>query len=127
MRRAFLHEKKTPTFAIVAEDWFKHKQPNILATIYEMYEGHVRNHFEDLDQLKINMIAIATIEKWIGLRQDEKMPLGTLRRLIVTLNQIMTYAVRHRLTDNNPVRDVERPRKTIYDDRYGKITVLNPE
>ena len=126
-RRAFLHEKKTPTFKKVVEEWLEHKKPYVRATTWEMYEAHTRKHFEDLDQLKINVITIATIEKWIATRQAKKMVLGQLRKILVTLNQIMAYAVRHRLIDSNPVRDAERPRKTIDDERSGKITVLNPK
>ena len=83
-RRAFLHEKKTPTFKEVAEEWLEHKKPNVRATTWEMYEGHTRNHFADLDQIKINMITIATIEKWIGARQAGKMVLGQLAKFLVT-------------------------------------------
>ncbi|MGO9138380.1 MAG: tyrosine-type recombinase/integrase [Syntrophales bacterium] len=43
------------------------------------------------------------------------------------MNQIMTYAVRHKLIDSNPVRNAERPRKTIQDKTGGKIAVLTPE
>jgi integrase len=126
-RRAFLHEKKTPTFAEVAKEWLEHKKPNVRITTWEMYEVHVKKHFPDLNQLKINQITISTIEKWIATRQAKKMVLGQLRKVLVTLNQIMAYATRHRLIDSNPVRDAERPRKTIDDDRTGNINVLNPE
>jgi len=52
------------------------------------------------------------------------MKLGTLRKILVTLNQIMTYAVRHKYIAYNPVRDAERPRGqgTV---ESKKITVLN--
>ncbi len=33
----------------------------------------------------------------------------TLKKILVTLGQIMAYAVRHRYIDHNPVRDAERP------------------
>ncbi|MGD0275668.1 MAG: tyrosine-type recombinase/integrase [Syntrophales bacterium] len=126
-KRAFLHEKKTPTFAEVAKEWLEHKKPNIRITTWETYKGHIRHHYTDIEHMKINMITISTIEKLIAARQAETMALGTLRRLIVITNQIMAYAVRHRMTDNNPVRDAERPRKTIDDGRADKITVLSPE
>ena len=38
------------------------------------------------------------------------MSLVSLRKLIVVLNQVMKYAIRHRYIDFNPVRDIERPR-----------------
>ena len=67
------------------------------------------------------------IEKWITKRQSEGMNILTLRKIIVTLNQIMAYAVRHKLIDSNPVRDAERPRKSIDDQTGGKIEILSPE
>ena len=59
--------------------------------------------------------------------EKKKMALAGLRKLLVTFNQIMQYAVRHKLIDTNPVRDAERPRKSIEDRAGGKIAVLFPE
>ena len=109
----------------VAEEWLEHKKLNIRANTWEMYQSLVRNHFVDLNHVKINMINITTIEKWIASRQAETMALGTLRNILVTVNQIMAYALRHRLIDGNPVRDAERPRMTI-DDRSSEIIVFEP-
>lgn len=52
------------------------------------------------------------------------MKLGTLRKILVTLNQIMTYAVRHKYIAHNPVRDAERPRGQGKEEN-NKITVLS--
>ena len=38
------------------------------------------------------------------------MHIGTINKILVTLGQIMAYAVRHGYIDYNPVRDAERPR-----------------
>jgi integrase len=38
------------------------------------------------------------------------MNLATIKKILVTLGQIMAYAVRHGYIDYNPVRDAERPR-----------------
>jgi hypothetical protein len=35
----------------------------------------------------------------------------TLRKILVTLGQILAYAVRHRYIDYNPLRDAERPQR----------------
>jgi site-specific recombinase XerC len=50
------------------------------------------------------------VEKWITARHNEGMNLSTLKKILVTLGQIMAYAVRHGYIDYNPVRDAERPR-----------------
>jgi len=118
---------KTPTFKEVSKAWLEYKKPYLRETTAEIYEIHVRCHFQDLDELKISRITTPTIEKWIGKRQADKMNINTLRKLLVSLNQIMAYAVRHKYIDSNPVRDAERPRKTIEDETGGKISVLAPE
>jgi integrase len=47
-----------------------------------------------------------------------------LRKLIVTFNQVMKYAVRHRYINFNPVREAERP-KSQGKDRPEQVKILN--
>jgi len=49
----------------------------------------------------------------------------TLRKILVTLGQIMAYAVRHKYIDYNPVRDAERP-KGQGEAKKQKIRILTP-
>jgi integrase len=60
--------------------------------------------------LKVNRITITTVEKYITARQLEGMNLGTLRKILVTLGQILSYSVRHKYLDHNPFKEAERPR-----------------
>jgi integrase len=106
----YLPHANTPMFLDVARDWLEHKKLKLRETTWEVYEGHVRNHFPDLDYLKINRITIATVEKFINDRQAQGMNLGTLRKILVTLGQILSYAVRHKYLDHNPLKEAERPR-----------------
>jgi len=108
-RGIYLPDVKIPYFKKVAKDWLEYKKPNIRNSTWRKYEGYLRNHFDELLTIKVNRITVAKIEKFITTRQNEGMNLSTLRKLIVTLNQIMKYAVRHRYIDYNPVRDAERP------------------
>jgi len=123
----FAHEKKIPTFSEVAKGWLEHKKPNVRITTWEMYSGHLKHHFNDLDRIRIDMISTTTVEKWIAKRQTDGMCIGMLRKIIVTFNQIMAYAVRHKMIDSNPVRDAERPRRKMDDVVKGNIAVLAPE
>ncbi len=43
------------------------------------------------------------VERFISKLQGLNMNLSTLRKVIITLNQIMNYAVRHRYVEFNPV------------------------
>ena len=60
--------------------------------------------------MNVNRITTAKVEKYITDRQKKGMNISTIRKVLVSLNQIMAYAVRHRYIDYNPVRDAERPR-----------------
>jgi len=103
-----------------------HKVHDYEGTVNEMTgDGITQNHFNDLEKLKINRITIAKIEKWITDRQNEVMNILTLRKIIVTLGQIMAYAVRHRYISYNPVRDSERPKGQGKVEKK-KIRVLTP-
>jgi integrase len=125
-KRAYLPDKKVPLFSEVAEDWVEHKKPNLRETTWEVYEGHVRNHFEDFKDSKINRITTAKVEKFITKRQNKGMNIATLRKILVTLNQIFSYGVRHRYIDHNPLSDAERPRgKGGHKDK--KMVILTPE
>ena len=67
----------------------------------------------------VNRITTSFVEKYIVKRQRDGMNLTTLRKLIITFNQVMNYAVRHAYIDYNPVRDAERPK--------GKGKIQNPK
>jgi len=116
-KKIFLPNTKLPLFAEVAQDWLEHKKPNLRATTWEVYEGHVRNHFHDLTWLKINRISIATVEKFITSRQVQGMNINTLRKILVTLGQILSFAVRRRYLDYNPLKDAERPKSQSLADK----------
>jgi len=145
-RRTFLHEKKTPLFSEVKAQWLDYKKQFLRATTHETYETNCRIHLNDLDDLKINRINTAIVENFISKLQDKskstattreagyiptgtekKIRLMTARKIIVILNQIMAYAVRHRLIDYNPVRDAERPRSQGKEGQEKAISILTPE
>jgi len=54
------------------------------------------------------------------------MNISTLRKILVTVGQIMGYAVRHKYIDYNPVREAERPRDQG-NEKEQKIGILKPK
>jgi integrase len=60
--------KDVPKFSDVAADWLEYKRAKIRETTWEVYEGHIRNHFHDLKGSLINRITIAAVEKFITER-----------------------------------------------------------
>lgn len=126
-KRLFLPNKKIPLFSEVAKDWLEYKRPNLRETTWEVCEGHTRNHFNELNGLKINRITTATIEKYITTRQIQGMNINTLRKVLVTLGQILSYAVRHKYIDHSPLKDAERPRSTGNEGQnIEKCSILTP-
>ena len=124
-RGIYLPDKRIPLFKEVAKEWVEYKRPNLRQSTWSVYEGHTRNHFHDLDDLKINRITTVKIEKFITDRQNQGMNIQTIKKILVTLGQIMAYAVRHKYISYNPVRDAERP-KGQGNTKKQKIRVLTP-
>ncbi len=124
-RGIYLPDKKIPNFKQVAKEWIEYKKPNLRHSTWSVYEGHTRNHFDDFKPIKINRITTAKVEKWISARHNEGMNIATIKKILVTLGQIMAYAVRHGYIDYNPVRDAERPRGNG-ESEESKIRVLTP-
>jgi integrase len=125
----YVSDKKVPLFSEVAREWIEFKKPNLRETTWEVYEGHVRNHFEDLNGLKVNRITLATVEQFITARQVEGMNIGTLRKILVSLGQILSFAVRRNYHYYNPLREAERPRrqtKVDEDEPDKAMQVLTP-
>ena len=122
----YIPDKKIPTFAEVTQEWLEYKKPNLRASTWTNYEIYVRNHLHNFDMIKVNRITITDIEKLITSRQNEGVHISALRRTLITLGQIMAYAVRHKYISYNPVRDIERPR-TQGKERKSTIKVLSPE
>jgi site-specific recombinase XerD len=83
-----------------------------------MYRGHVRNHFELINDLKINRVTVATVEKFISDRRKHDVSLPLIRKLLITFGQVMKYSVRHKLIDHNPVAEAEKPRDQGERKRY---------
>jgi len=124
-RGIYLPDKKIPIFSKVAKDWFEYKKLNVRASTLKMYRGHLKHHFQNVDNIKVNRITTAKVEKFITDKQTNDMNLTTLRKIIVTFNQVMNYAVRHKYIDHNPVRDAERPKGQGGEEKE-HIRILNP-
>jgi integrase len=111
----------------VAEDWLDFKKPNIRHNTWVKYDGYVRNHYDMFLKSKINRITTAKVEKFISKKQLNGMNITTLRKLIVALNQIMKYAVRHQYMETNPVTNAERPKDQRTEEDKECIQVLTED
>ncbi len=124
-----LPDNKIPVFSEVAKEWINHKTSNLRGSTWSVYDGHTKNHFQEFDDLKINCITVAMIEKWITDRQAQQMPIGTTRKILVSMGQIFKYAARHRYIPYNPYLDAEKPRADQSEDIEtgdAELRILNP-
>jgi integrase len=145
-------DKKTPFLSEVSKKWLEHKKQYLRETTWEVYEFNVTTHLKELNELRISEINTVDIERFISrlqnkfrstrkrrkagevqkeveaVKEGKKIALGTVRKVITILGQIMAYAVRHRMIDFNPVRDAERPRHQGREDQEAEkqIAILTP-
>jgi integrase len=124
-RGIYIPIKDVPLFKKVATDWLEYKKSNIRNSTWAMYRGHVRNHFELINDLKINRVTVATVERFISKRREKDVSLPLIRKLLITFGQVMKYAVRHKLIDHNPVAEAEKPRDQG-EEKVFDIHVLRP-
>lgn len=126
-RGVFIHDSHVPTFKKVAGEWLEHKKGNLRQSTWEVYEGHTRHHFPELIDIKVNRITAAMVERFFAKRQAEGMPINTIRKITVSLNQILKYAARHGYISHNPAEAAERPRAPQQVEKQGeRIRVLTP-
>ena len=124
-RGTYIPEKKIPTFSEVAKHWLEHKKLHIRDSTWASYNGHVQHHFEKFNQTKVNRITVISVEKFIAAKLQQGLSIPTMKQVLITMSQIMKYAVKHRFIDYNPVRDAEKP-KGKGKNQKRRIRVLNP-
>ena len=66
-RGIYMPEKRIPLFQDVAEQWIKYKRVNLRESSWAVYKGHTKNHFGDLDSIRINRISTAKVEEFIPM------------------------------------------------------------
>jgi integrase len=123
----YIQPKKIPFFPEVADSWLKMKRPNIRHNTYKGYKGHLENHLKPyFGNYKISHVNYDKVEKFMSYCLDNDMHILTLKKIMINLGQIMTYAIRKRYINYNPVRDVEKPKGQSKHNEEDEIVVLTP-
>jgi len=133
-KRSYIPPGKTPAFSGtdeklgIAEKWLKTKKPNVRHSTYNQYVGHVENHLKPYyGTIQITRINYDSVERFIQDCQDKRVSVPTLKKILITLGAIMTYACRKRYIDYNPVRDIEKPKGQSTHEEDGDINILTPQ
>ena len=59
----YISVREVPLFRKVASDWLEYKKANVRGSTWEMYRGHVKKHFEQINDSKINKITVFLADK----------------------------------------------------------------
>ena len=123
----YIPQKNLPYFSEVADVWLKTKKPNIRHSTYKQYKGHVENHLKPFFvNVRINRVTYDKLEKFISHCLDNNVTIPTMKKILINLGALMTYAVRKRYVDYNPVRDIEKPKGQSEHDEDKDLNVLTP-
>ncbi len=107
---SYMAPTKIPRFNEVAREWLELKKMNIRSSTLSVYAGHLRNHFSEFNHRYINRINTKDIETFINQRLRDDMNLNTLKKILVSLGQIFSLAVKRGYCSRNPVTDADKPR-----------------
>lgn len=117
-----------PYFSSVADMWLQAKKPNIRHSTYRQYVGHLEKHLKPfLGGVKISRINYDSVEKFIAHSLEHGVSIPTLRKILINLGAILTYACRKRYIDYNPVRDIEKPKGHSEHDKNEELNILTPK
>jgi len=99
---------------------------NLRASTWAVYKGHTKNHFDEFVNLKISQINTQMVEEFINSRQKEGMNLSTLKKVLVSLGQIFSLAVKRGYCIKNPLSEADRPRSQGVEEE-DNINILTPD
>lgn len=116
-----------PTFEAMAGEWLELKETKIRSSTWSVYEGHTRNHFNEWLDFRINQITIEMVDHFIIDRQKSGMNISTLRKILVSLRQIFTLAVKRGYCVRNPMDYADMPTSQGKESDDKKIQVLSLE
>lgn len=123
--RSYTPINQMPMFTDLADIWLAAKEPNIRHSTYNQYLGHLNNHLKPFfGAPKIAHINFEAVEKFKTYSLTKDVTVPTLKKILINLGAILTYAVRLRYIEYNPVRDVEKPKgKSLHSEKQGMNTL----
>lgn len=123
----YIPPQSVPLFSEVADNWLDSKKSEIRHTTHNQYKGHVGNHLKPaVEYLKITQVSFDVIERFKAERLETGVTPPTLSKILTTLGQVLTYAVRSRYIDFNPAREVKKPKDDRVDDEHEEMAIIQP-
>lgn len=124
----YITAKDIPPFPTVADAWLKAKRQRCRETTCNSYQGHIRHLKEYFGKTPVSRINLDSVEKFIAWAREEKgISVATTKKILATLQQIMTYACRKKYANSNPVKEVEKPEdKHEHREEKENLQILTP-
>ncbi len=119
-----------PAFSEIADTWLTSKASCVRESTHQQYKGHVTNHLNPfLGEMKVTQVTFGVLEKFKNDALNREVTPATLRKVFVTLNAILDYAVKVRCLEHNPAIYVDRPSGGgVHDaEANGQMNVFNPD
>lgn len=108
-QNTYCSAREIPRFKELALDWLNFKKADVRKGTLEQYTGHIHNHLLPFfGNLKVDAITYPAVLKFMN---NSKASPATVRKILTTLNSIMTHCIRCGYIDRNPVQYVERPKR----------------
>ena len=124
----YISPAKIPSFSKVADMWLVSKKPNIRHATYTEYKSHVECHLKPYyGQTLISRINFDSVEKFIEHCTSKEIATLTAKKIIISFGAIMSYAIKKRYINHNPVREVEKPKGQGNHKEDKEMVVLTPE
>jgi integrase len=123
----FIPFNKIPSFSEIADNWLENKKQNIRHSTLKQYSGHLGAHLKPyFKDMPINKVGYEQVIGFLSHCHESGVTVSTTKKILINLGAIMTFAVRMRYIDHNPVRDVEKPRgKSVHEDN-SEIEIMTP-
>jgi len=125
---SYVPNSKLPAFKEVAESWLASKKSSLRHSTYDQYAGHLKIHLVPyFGDMKITRVNFDAAEQFKNQSLENGVTVPTLRKILINLGAILTYAVRMRYIDYNPVRDIEKPKGHSTHDGSDEMVILKPD
>jgi integrase len=112
----------------VADMWLEVKRQKRRESTCHTYEGHIEKHLKPyFGKTLVSRIKLDSVEAFIRHCLDSGVSVPTTRKILRTLQNMMTYACRKKWIYSNPVKEAEKPENEHeHDEKKEGLRTLDP-
>lgn len=125
----FTAQKDIPSLSEAADKWLELKRQKRRESTCDSYRSHMEKHLKPYyGKTSVARIKVDSVERFIKHLQKSETTVPTIKKILRTFQDIMTYACRKKWIYSNPVKEAERPEdRHEYKADKEDLNILNPE